>query len=132
MNFSYSPGETFQFPLFIRGTKPHLHIILTLPDKDKKFVAVSVSSLSSHPKPDLTVVLKKSCHRFIRHDSIILYATAKIWKIYDLKIHLETGIARQDDPIDKTLLNKIKKGLFDSKFTKSKIKDFCRINMRFS
>ncbi len=132
MKFSLSPGETFQFPMFIRGAKPHLHIILTQADRDNEFVAVSVSSLKSHPRPDLTVVIKKGIHRFIKHDSIILYAMAKIWNIKDFRSYLQSGMAIHDDPIDETLLEEIKKGLFKSKFTKLKIKDFCRTNMFFS
>ncbi|HPG40566.1 MAG TPA: hypothetical protein PLP19_04475 [bacterium] len=131
MTFTIFPGETFLFPLLPGTPKPHLHIILTLPDKDKEFVVVSVSSKSSHPKPDLTVVLQKGCHRFIKHDSIILYAMTKIWTCENLQSAFACGNAQAEAPIDKGLLEIIKTGLFDSKFTSQKIINYCRSHINF-
>ena len=68
-------GDTVLMPKYSDAT-PHLWILLTEPDGNGDVVIVNVTSLKNHP--DQTTILKIGDHSYIKHDSVVLYADARI------------------------------------------------------
>ena len=76
---------------------------------------------------DTTVVLDEGDHSFIRHPTVVFYADARIVEISLLERWAALGDNRVHNEIcSDELLDKIRAGLFESKYTPRKIKNYCR------
>lgn len=72
---------TFLYPSGPDGdpNRKHLCILLTDPvGPAKQVLTVSVMTLRENKKYDQTCILKPGDHEFIRHDSLVAYATCRI------------------------------------------------------
>ena len=79
-------GDTFLIPK--RGKDiEHLWIVITEPDADGNAVCVSVTAKRSYS--DTTVVLSAGEHPFIKHESAIHYADARILDLEKVQAALE-------------------------------------------
>jgi len=108
---------------------PHLWIIVTDPlASSHEAVIVNVTTLRQHS--DTTVVLKPGDHPYIQHDSVIFYADARLADVRNIQAGIDGGWFRQYDACSPALLKRIQEGLLASKFTRNKIKDFCRARWR--
>jgi hypothetical protein len=104
---------------------PHLWIIVTDPlPSSHEVVIVNVTSLRQHS--DTTVVLKPGDHPYIRHDSVIFYADARLADVRNIQAGIDKGWFQECAACSPALLKRIREGLLASKFTRNKIKDFCR------
>lgn len=68
-------GDAVLMPKYADAT-PHMWIVLTAPDANNDVVIVNVTSLKNHA--DQTTILKVGDHPYIKHDSVVLYADARI------------------------------------------------------
>ena len=117
-------GDTVLMPKYADAT-PHLWILLTEPDGNGDVVIVNVTSLKNHP--DQTTILRVGDHSYIKHDSVVLYADARIVSAIPIVDGLKMNIPlfRKLDPCSDELLNRICKGVFASDFTPNKVINFC-------
>ncbi len=118
------PGDAVLMPKYADAT-PHMWIVLTAPDGNSNIVIVNVTSLKNHP--DQTTILKVGDHTYIKHDSVVLYADARIVSATHIidGLNLKTPLFRQLDPCSDDLLKRICNGIFASDFTPNKVIDFC-------
>lgn len=95
----------------------HLFIVLTNPNKSKEVLTINITSSD---KFDKTCILTSKDHSFINRKSYVSYRYCHIFtvdKLQDLAI-------KTYEPIRQDTLDKIIKGLYRSKYTKQKIKNF--------
>jgi hypothetical protein len=118
-------GDTVEMPKRELAT-PHLWIVLTEPDAQTGLaVIVNVTSLQKHS--DRTTILTAQEHPYISHDSVVLYADARI---VDIRL-IEQGIQdanrfiRPLAPCNAELLKRVCDGVGDSPFTSEKVYNFC-------
>ena len=73
------------------GIKRHLKIILTEPNASGFVVVVSVTTLDTSKPQDLSCILRKGDHPFIRHDSVIAFDKAQALFAVDIIAKLHSG-----------------------------------------
>ena len=117
-------GDAVLMPKYADAT-PHMWIVLTEPDGNLDVVIVNVTSLKNHL--DQTAILKVGDHSYIKHDSVVLYADARIVPVTPIVdgLNLKTPLFRQLDPCSVELLKRISNGIFASDFTPNKVIEFC-------
>lgn len=93
----------------------HLFVILTSPSSDKKVLTVSISS--AHDRCDKTCMLNAGVHKFIRHDSFVLYALVQMYDADVLCNNHKEGICEYMGLIDHEIFERICDGLLDSEHT---------------
>ena len=118
-------GDTFLIPK--RGEDiEHLWIVITEPDADGNAVCVSVTAKRSYS--DTTVVLSAGEHPFIKHESAIHYADARILDLEKvqaaLDAHTRTFICRSHKPCSEDLLTRVQDGLLKSPYPTKGINSF--------
>lgn len=118
-------GVCLLLPKPDRYAKDHLWIVLTEPHGDSPEVAI-VSLTTKRPGSDLTTVLKPGDHPFIKHETVVSYADARIVQAGALLSFLALQRDARNDDCPDELLARIRQGLLDSPFTPNKIKDYCR------
>jgi hypothetical protein len=106
------------------GAQPHLWIALTDPAGDPPQVVV-VNLTSRRPNSDTTVVLQIGDHRFIKRETVVSYADARLVDSDVLETYAKTPGNRFDDDCSEALLRQIREGLLNSRFTPRKIKAYC-------
>jgi hypothetical protein len=118
-------GDTVEMPKSEWAT-PHLWVIITEPVPETGLaVIVNVTTPQAHS--DKTVILCRADHPYLKHDSVVLYADARI---VDVRL-IEAGIAdahrtiRQFAPCSAAILKRIQDGVGDSPFTSEKVYNFC-------
>jgi hypothetical protein len=118
-------GDAVEMPKTQLAT-PHLWILITEPIEETG-LAVIVNITSLRPHSDKTTIIVSGEHPYITHDSVVLYADAKIT---DVRL-IENGIAQGHDtirlcaPCEAKLLNRIQEGIGNSPFTSEKVYNFC-------
>ncbi len=79
---------------------------------------------------DTTVVLEIGDHPFIEKQSVVLYSKAEPLDIRKIEAELKNPTSRfhwkQFDSCSAELLERVRRGLLASKYTKRSIKDSCR------
>lgn len=121
-------GDTFLIPKSAKAIE-HLWVIVTEVDPvTNNAICVNVTSKQSHS--DTTVVLVAGDHRFIRHDSVIMYADAREMRIDLVEQALSKPtnqfVCQAHDPCTPALLERIRQGLLASKQTPKGIKKKCK------
>jgi len=114
-----------------RDTTKHLWIILTDPDDNIKRNVVMVNLTTLKKGADKTIVLKVGDHPFIRHDSSVYYADARIvssLQIIELLNNFYPDYDLHDDCSD-VILKKIQQGVLVSDFVSEEIEDYCRARL---
>jgi len=103
---------------------PHLWVVLTEPDPITKKIAV-VMVVTEKKTTDKTVTLDLGDHQFIARKSNVDYGGAHL---YDVQ-RLEAAIVADDQALRENLkpklLEKVRKGLYDSTHTPDWMKDYC-------
>ena len=80
---------------------------------------------------DTTVVLHIGEHPFIKHPTIVNYQDARIVKVANLIAAYHSRLFKPQAPFSMEILQKIRKGIFDSPLTPEKIKTYCRTQFTF-
>lgn len=101
-----SPGYTFLSPNPNYSTK-HLYIIIS-PIIEEKVLIVNITSKKE--KSDLSCVLQKGIHEFLRHESVVNYKDAIDAEVKKIIEAIECKLFTPQKPISITLLLKINKG----------------------
>lgn len=102
----------------------HLWFILTDPAGNPPTV-VAVCLRSMRRFADETVVLHPGDHPFIRHESFVLYSTARRFRVDRLLRALEHGRCHLKEDMGPELLERVRAGLLASPFTVNAIRDAC-------
>jgi len=121
-------GDSFLFPLYAGQNREHLWVVLTTPDADHQCAIVSISTLRDYS--DTTTILNAGEHEFIRHKSFVFYAKAKLIYANEFEQQFVDGFAKMSSKMNRGTLNRIKEGVFESKFTPNKVKRFCQGSIR--
>lgn len=104
---------------------PHLWVVLTDPDPATRKIAV-VMVVTEKKTTDKTVTLDIGDHQFIAHKSNIDYGGTHL---YDVQ-RLEAAIVADDQALRENLkpklLEKVRKGLYESTHTSDWVKDYCK------
>ena len=108
----------------------HLYVILTDPFDDqgdgiKRVVLVNFTSL--HQNYDTSCVIKPNEHRFIKHDSYVLYRRAEIKEVSDIQSGVANNIFQPHDSLDKQVFERVCKGLELSDHTTPRILQFFKL-----
>ncbi len=116
-------GTTIELPK-TSGAAPHLWVVLTDPDGDPPQVVIANLTTRKADSDD-TVVLNAADHGYIKHETVVYYADARLVTVEGIaKIAQFPGYGYHDD-CSNELLIKIQQGLTSSRYTPKKIKDYC-------
>lgn len=119
-------GDTFLLPHpsnFIE----HLWVVITEPEPPlAKAICVNIATKQSYS--ELTVVLSKGDHPFIKHDSVVRYGYAMAFKLKEIEqlLTMQTGrfVCELREPCSAEVLKRIQDGFLASKFTEYGIKEY--------
>lgn len=115
-----NPGDTFK----IAG-RIHLWIVISDPSQDRDSV-VTVNMTDATTCPDQTCVIHPGEHTYVRKETCIFYGMAKIVSDQSLELQLSQGRLKLHDPVDSTLLQRIRDGCIMSKQTPQIVKDILK------
>ena len=112
-------GETFhaQAP---GSTRPHLYVAVTDPDPEGNFVIANITSQSE--SKDQSCVLDVGDHPFIRKQSVVNYAEARITNQDAVSAGARRGVIQYDAPVTPEALAKIQAGALASPQTELGVK----------
>ena len=121
-------GDTFLLPKSGKETE-HLWIVVAEIDGTAR-EAICVSVTTRRDYSDSTCVLNVGDHPFVNRPSVIFYQDAREMDVALVEKALTSGIRNfvctPHDPCSDALLERIRKGLIDSKQTPKGIKALCR------
>lgn len=113
------PGDTF-FLSSSPDDGSHLWIILSRPNADNEVIIAYLTSRRAHS--DLTVVLKEGDHRFVRRETAVAFADARIVRLRRIEARVGDGTCPTHDRLSSEILSRIQDGLIQSDLTPKKIK----------
>ncbi|WP_089725378.1 hypothetical protein [Candidatus Thiosymbion oneisti] len=106
-------------------TRKHLFILLTDPRPDDRLtLLVSISSVNPRIHHDGTCLLFVGDHTFIKRDSYVNFAQARIESVDKLEAGVREGILVPQGTIKGDVFARICRGLMESRFTPQKAKRF--------
>jgi hypothetical protein len=101
----------------------HLWIVCTRPlPVTTEAVVVGVTTLRNDA--DQTVLLAKGDHPFIKHDSVVRYSDARIYRCSKILAQVKSGSIETDCRCTDELIDQIEEGIWSSPFTPKKILRF--------
>ena len=98
-------GATFLLP----GLDDHLWLVISDPFLDANRIVV-VCFLSWKEHLDQACIVKPGEHPFVKHDTCVQYATARVVTAERLKVLQDGGQLRMKAPLSPSLLDRIRKG----------------------
>lgn len=98
-------------PMVIDTYGPRAHVLL-----------VNLSTVRQGISCDETCVLAASCHPFVKHESYVVYARARIDPAEHLQRLVRQGVFKPQEPMPADILTQIRAGLKTSPFTKREFK----------
>jgi hypothetical protein len=106
--------------------RKHLFVLLTDPVEapgfdEKQVLLVNIASVSNSVYFDSTCLLKPGEHRFIKHDSYVLYAKARIQTANALLRGVKSGQLIPQEIMDQAVVQRICDGLQQSPHTTPRI-----------
>ncbi len=103
----------------------HLWVVLTDPQGDPPQVAlVNLTKHKAHS--DETVVLSPGDHPFVKQKTIVNYARATVYDAGTLEQAMKADLTvRHKTDCAGEVLERIREGLFKSRFTRPKVQKFC-------
>ncbi|MBI1792409.1 MAG: hypothetical protein HYR60_33215 [Acidobacteria bacterium] len=122
------PGDTFFIPTPDNPIR-HLWIVLTEVDAEGKACCVNITGMGDHIA-DTTVVLEVGDHPFIEKQSVALFSKAARLDVARIEAEIDNPATRTNWKrfacCTPELLERVRRGLLKSKYTKRAIKDVCR------
>lgn len=115
-----SCGDTF-YTQDSEDDEPHLQVIITSPEEGE-VITVPVTTKRRHSEP--LVQLAIGDHQFIKWQSVISYAWARIRAVDEIEESLKCGKAKAREPVSAELLKRIRMGLKDSDFTPNGVRHY--------
>ena len=116
VSFDCSCGSTF----FLRG---HLWVVTTDASNSPENVVI-VSLTTKRQNSDTTVTLTSGNHGFIKHDTVVNYADARIVSKKSIIQRVHDRDFEPSDPFTIDLVKKIQQGLLNSPYTPKEVKKF--------
>jgi hypothetical protein len=109
--------------------RKHLFVLLTdpieTPDvQDKQVLLVNIATVPNGLPYDATCIIQPAEHRFIKHESYVFYAKARIEAANALLRGVKSGQFIPHDIMDHALVQRISDGLRQSPHTSPKILRF--------
>ncbi|MGZ8190735.1 MAG: hypothetical protein ACXWTS_05835 [Methylococcaceae bacterium] len=109
--------------------RKHLFVLLTdpieAPDfEGKNVLLVNIASVPNGLPYDATCIIQPAEHRFIKHESYVFYAKARIEAANKLLNGVKAGLLTPHDLMDHVLVQRISDGLRQSPHTTPKILRF--------
>jgi hypothetical protein len=113
-----------------RGSFRHLNIVITDPDEEQNYLVVPVTTY--HTQDDGTPFSgqDKSCllgpgdHPFIKHDSYVKYAKARIMSFIEIFNGIRKGILIAKEDVDAQVLKAIQDGAKKSPYLREELNHF--------
>lgn len=102
------PGDTYIRAGNHIKTDPHLWIVISDPSKNTSLVTVNVTSQGIDK--DQACVLNAGEHRFIEHESVIMYAGARLPLESMILEAIRNGMLRKHDQVSNAILGRIQAG----------------------
>jgi hypothetical protein len=115
-----SCGDTF-YAGESEDDEPHLNIVVTSPEEGE-VITIPVTTKCKHS--ERLVQLAVGDHPFIKWQSVISYAYARIRTVEEIETAIQCGKAKQMDPVEEQLLKRIRMGLRDSDFTPNGVRHY--------
>ncbi len=103
--------------------RKHLHVICNDPDDDGNVALISVCSVTG-TNHDTTCILQKHEHAFLKHESFVLYARAKIVSESSLRKGVEAKLMVMHDDMNGQAFLRVLKGVCRSSQTPRKVKRY--------
>lgn len=99
----------------------HLYVvIIDVLDSLDHVIVTYLTSKKSHS--DLTVILSRNDHNFIKHDTVVKYADAKIMRREDIVVRVKDRIYEAHEKFTPNTTSRIQHGLLASPHTPNNIK----------
>lgn len=108
-----------------REHEPHLHIVVTAPDKDGNVLCVPVGSYEDGMDP--TCLLKQGDHDYLTKDSMIYYGHAKVMKAETIIEMINDKKYEHWEDIKQDVFSKITKGVLTSPHIKPARRNYARM-----
>jgi hypothetical protein len=105
---------------FFPGVPNHLWLVLTR-EQDDEVAMANVTSLGPHIR-DETCILRPGDHPFVHHDSVVLYAKARIYTTGTIRGMIGRGLLEPRPAATPALMDRIRQGAVDSPFTPADVK----------
>lgn len=117
----------FCFNLVSQRTQlPHLWVVITNPEGSPPEVA-AVNLTGHKDGADETVIINVGEHPFITKKTVVKYAAAGVVQAERIERAIEDDLSLPHrTPCSPELLEKIRRGIFASRFTPPAVKSFCR------
>ncbi|ACI50722.1 conserved hypothetical protein [Gluconacetobacter diazotrophicus PA1 5] len=103
--------------------RKHLHVVCSDPDEEGNVALVSVCSVTG-TNHDTTCILQKHEHAFLKHDSFVLYARAKIVSTSSLTNGMAAELIVMHDDMNGQTFLRVLKGVCRSSQTPRKVKKY--------
>lgn len=103
--------------------RKHLHVICNDPDGDGNVALVSICSVTDATH-DTTCILQQHEHAFLKHESFVLYARAKIVSENSLANGVEAKLMSMHDDMNGQTFLRVFKGVCRSPHTPRKVKKY--------
>lgn len=103
-------------------TKFHLRIVITDPNDDGEFIAVSV--VTRHKRSDAMVTLQKGDHSFINDPSVIDFWHSRVMNVGLIEGQIKSDDAKQKEKISDKIVERARMGLLESDRTENGVRDF--------
>lgn len=117
-------GDTVLMPA---GPQGWLHLwIMATPAEAASGRAVFVSVTTLRRAADQTLFLRRGDHPFVRHESVIHFADARILDSRRIEEDVRKGALEAHEPCSGRLIDEIRSGLRASPFTAKKVLEFLR------
>lgn len=125
------PGATLLIPSGPEHDpdRMHLFVVLTNPFDDRgdgvqRVLLVSLSTVHDHKNHDPACVLEAGEHRFVKHESFVVYRKARIEEANKLTEGVRKNIFQPNERVNDEILLKIRQGLESSEHTTPRILKF--------
>jgi len=115
-----SCGDTF-YAGDSEDDEPHLSVVITPPDQGE---VITVTITTKRQRSESLVKLNVGDHPFIKWQSVVNYAYARIRTVEEIETAIQSGNAKQREPVTEELLKRIRLGLRDSDFTPNGVRHF--------
>lgn len=124
-------GATLHIPSGpLRGSGLHLFVALNDPREFTGYgtaLCMALVSITSVPdgaavQYDDTCILQAGCHPAIRRPSHVYYRRTRVEQLRDIEQRLNQLVYQSGQPFDSDLLQRIRAGLYQSKFTAREFK----------
>jgi hypothetical protein len=119
-----SAGDTFLMSPRA-GVDLHLWIVITAIEDGSGLLAV-VSITTLRHNADQTLILRRGDHPFIRHDSVVHFADARLVELKTIEGNVAAKHITPHEPCSAKLIREVQDGALGCDLTPQKVFNFCK------